>query len=159
MAEPLATGPLGMRLLDFARLPEETRFDDPPVGYVLVALWHEERVLFVHVRDRGCWELPGGGIDPGETPRQAAARELREETAETVPPAALRFTGFATTALPGRPTIRGAVYTAEQAAPGGNFAAGNEIDAVHWWDLTTPLPAGRLQTVDAYLARLTGPGR
>ncbi|MFD6415648.1 NUDIX hydrolase [Streptomyces sp. NPDC060194] len=26
------------------------------------------------------WMPPGGGIDPGETPRQGAAREVREET-------------------------------------------------------------------------------
>jgi bis(5'-nucleosidyl)-tetraphosphatase len=26
------------------------------------------------------WEFPKGGIEPGETPRQAAAREFREET-------------------------------------------------------------------------------
>ena len=28
----------------------------------------------------GWWELPGGGLDPGETYREAAVREIREET-------------------------------------------------------------------------------
>lgn len=26
------------------------------------------------------WAMPGGGLDPGETPREGALRELREET-------------------------------------------------------------------------------
>lgn len=38
----------------------------------------------------GKWELPGGRIDPGETPFQAALREWAEETGIKVPPGKLK---------------------------------------------------------------------
>src|ERR671937_1482887 len=40
-----------------------------------------DAVLFVRhaYGDRSSWELPGGGIKRGEDPRDAAAREAREE--------------------------------------------------------------------------------
>ncbi|WP_436520190.1 NUDIX hydrolase [Actinoplanes sp. HUAS TT8] len=42
------------------------------------------RVLLMNWRDpidgHQLWEPPGGGIDPGETPLEAARRELTEET-------------------------------------------------------------------------------
>ena len=43
------------------------------------------RVLMVHERSRRSgggewWTLPGGGIEPGETPEQAVRREVFEET-------------------------------------------------------------------------------
>ena len=38
------------------------------------------RVLVLQKVEDGRWSLPAGGIDPGEAPHQAVARELAEET-------------------------------------------------------------------------------
>lgn len=51
---------------------------------VMMALDSRQRILLVRqyrlAADRELWELPAGRLDPGETPLQAAKRELREET-------------------------------------------------------------------------------
>ena len=46
-----------------------------------------DRVLFMRRADNGKWGLPAGAIDPGETPAEAIAREVREETGLEVKPA------------------------------------------------------------------------
>ncbi len=38
------------------------------------------RVLLLRRAIPFLWDLPGGGLEPGETPREAAVRECREET-------------------------------------------------------------------------------
>jgi len=40
----------------------------------------DDRVLLQQRRDNGRWELPGGCVEPGETPWSAARRECVEET-------------------------------------------------------------------------------
>ncbi|MDT0377748.1 NUDIX hydrolase [Streptomyces sp. DSM 42041] len=153
---PLVTGPLGLELLSFHPEPEDTGFPDAAVGYALVVLRHEDRVLMVLERHRGCWEIPGGGIEPGETPREAAVRELREEAGQHVAPEDLRFAGFARTKLPDRSVLYGAVFTGSVTVR-QPFTPNEEISAIRWRRESESLPGGRVQTVDEYLvARCAG---
>lgn len=53
----------------------------PCAGFMLV---NQEGLVFVgeriDKRAHGFWQMPQGGIDPGEDPEEAALRELHEET-------------------------------------------------------------------------------
>jgi 8-oxo-dGTP pyrophosphatase MutT (NUDIX family) len=49
---------------------------------VCAAIIRNDSILMVHHRDeeREYWNLPGGGIEPGETSHEAVIREVKEET-------------------------------------------------------------------------------
>lgn len=68
-------------------LPEVTDLNQPlPRVGVSIACWNGPQVLVVERAKPpfdGIWSLPGGSVEPGETTRAAALRELHEEAAVT----------------------------------------------------------------------------
>ncbi|MER6146201.1 NUDIX hydrolase [Streptomyces sparsogenes] len=89
---------------------------------------------------QGAWALPGGHVDPGETSRAAAARELEEETGVPVAAADLRQIGVWD--APGRDP-RGRYVTVAYLAivPADTpIVAGTDARTAAWWPLTSLPP-------------------
>jgi 8-oxo-dGTP diphosphatase len=108
-----------------------------------------QRFLLAYHRHRENWEIPGGHIERGETPRQAAVRELREETGQTV--AALRFEGVMQFRLhPDRRLEFGALFSG--ALPElQTFEANSEISRITLWDTLETI--GPIDPIDQALIR------
>jgi ADP-ribose pyrophosphatase YjhB (NUDIX family) len=108
-------------------------------------------MVFDRFRQR--WELPGGRIEEGESLRQAATRELLEESGQE-PSGPLQFIGYARLVLAPDRRVEYAALFAGCITDVRGFRANEEIAAIRWWDLREALPGG-VQPLDAYLARLT----
>ena len=69
-------------LLSFDRLDDALleSADDAQFACPLVVVEWKNRALFGFNVSRSQWELPGGSIEPDESARDAAIRELAEET-------------------------------------------------------------------------------
>lgn len=127
-----------------------TRSDDldedaVPVSYTadVVAVTDDGHVLLIErgwPPYEGQWALPGGHVDPGETGRAAAARELAEETGVHVPPVELRDIGVFD--RPDRDP-RGRYVTAAYLArvPADTpITAGDDARTARWWPLNALPP-------------------
>ncbi|WP_211881874.1 NUDIX hydrolase [Pseudarthrobacter albicanus] len=92
-------------------------------------------VLLIHRPGHGDWSIPKGKAEPGESGRECAAREVREET------------GFECRLGAELPSIRyedsknrtKSVRYWAAAAESGHFTANKEVDAVRWLTLPAAL--------------------
>jgi 8-oxo-dGTP diphosphatase len=146
----------GSALLTFDPLSEQelAQLDSPvPLTASLVVLWCDRRCLMVFNRFRQAWELPGGMLDPGESPRDAAWRELEEESGQR--PDTLELAGVATcrVAPDGRKELL-AIYQGELTSP-QLFTPNDEMSHMTWWNPRQTLPD--LLPIDAAIANLCPP--
>lgn len=86
-------------MIDEKALREQAHKDGVTHFTTGVAVMQGDKLLVVHrAADddtlAGEWELPGGGVDPGETIQQGAIRELEEETSLVVDKVLGVFEGF-----------------------------------------------------------------
>ncbi len=65
------------------------KFKRPESVLLIIATRSGDFLLLRRTQPAGFWQSVTGSLEPGETPRQAAWRELREETGLSVPTAAL----------------------------------------------------------------------
>lgn len=54
-----------------------------PIEFVVIFTKYKDKWVYCWHKKRESWEHPGGHVEPGETPLQAAKRELFEETGIT----------------------------------------------------------------------------
>lgn len=58
----------------------ETGVDEATLKYVVIVIRQDEQWVMAKHRERTTWEFAGGHIEQNESPDEAAARELYEET-------------------------------------------------------------------------------
>lgn len=140
----------GNRLLDIHIVPESrlSEFQPTPASFVVVTL--KDTVLLVFDRWREQWELPGGMREPGETARQAAVRELAEETGMRT--SDLEFAAVAEFSLrhPDRHEYAAVYRTALTTMP--RLVVNDEVSDFRWWAPTSPVD-GATSPLDAEIAR------
>lgn len=88
------------------------------------------------------WAMPGGGMDPGETPLNTAERELREETGWTDIEVGTVFClwehDFTRAGVPVRQHERIFLAYAPHRDPVGDLAAAHTADRILHWRWWTP---------------------
>lgn len=143
----------GDQLLEILRIAEHELPAHQPLTHALVVARSSAGTLLVFNVRKKHWELAGGMIDPGETARQCAQRELREESGQSCDDlhfvGAMRFLLRATVFHPATRMEFGALYLGQIGQP-RPFQENSETSRIAWWDGTTDI--GPIDAIDAKLA-------
>jgi 8-oxo-dGTP pyrophosphatase MutT (NUDIX family) len=127
------------------------------------AIFHgiDGKVLLVKPSYRDTWEIPGGGLEHGEYPFQAAAREVKEETGLDLRPGRLLAVDWMPPQQDGRPALINLLFdggTLDTRVPpevrlqDGELTAWTMAAPCEWDGLLAPHMARRIRACTAALA-------
>lgn len=115
------------------RFAEEVGYVTPKVSADAVVFDDEGRALLQRRADDGSWCLPGGYVEPNETPAETAVREAREETGLTVE--VVDLVGIYPR-KPGEYGPHGLIEHDYLCRPtGGELSLSREGDELRYWDV------------------------
>ena len=127
---------------------------------VMMAVDEKNRILLVRQyrlpAERYLWELPAGRLDPGETPLQAAKRELREETGCSARKWTKLVTFFAS---PGYVQERMTIYRAEELTQGEATPMDDERIEAKWFtrkEVGAMIRSGKIQDAKTMIGFFLG---
>lgn len=98
------------------------------VGVFAIITDVEDRILLCHRTDHDLWNLPGGGMEEGETPWEALIREVQEETGLEAVPIKL-------TQVNSKPETDEVVFTFTCEVTGGALTLNDEADRLEYFTL------------------------
>lgn len=129
----LAKNKSGWILEDYLYIDEAEieRYENVTGAFAIIFI--KEKVLLGYNDWRKQWELPAGGIEVGETARQAAIRELKEESHQENHN--LRFSGLAKIQKPNGAICYQAIFVGNliELTPFRKFE-GDEMEKILLWD-------------------------
>lgn len=130
----LAKNKSGWMVLEYLNIKEEEvcNYSNVTGAFAIVNVKGKYLIGFNNWRKQ--WEFPAGGIDKGETPRQAAERELFEETHQKA--SDLQFKGLFKVMKPNGEIKYQAIFMCfqEELTPFTKLD-GDEMDEIMLWDL------------------------
>ncbi|PIR94662.1 NUDIX hydrolase [Candidatus Falkowbacteria bacterium CG10_big_fil_rev_8_21_14_0_10_39_11] len=98
------------------------------IGVFAIIKDDQDQVLLVLRNDYDLWNLPGGGLDTGETPWQGVIREVKEETGLSVKISSLA-------GIYSKPDKNEIVFSFECNVIGGKITLNEEAKDIQWFAL------------------------
>lgn len=148
----IATTFNGTELLDYRPGADPSALTDGiPVTFATVIVQSVEGYLFLYNFNRDQWEIPGGGLETGETLEACARRELLEETSQVA--GSVTYRGLFTIRLQSDKRLEhGVLYTAvlDGLRP---FEQNSESSRITFWNLQDDLE-GRISPLSRALIDL-----